>query len=408
MDLIDQQFRVSFRFPVYFTRGVFNSANPLLRSVLTDFATRHPSDVVVVLDDGVLKAHPGLVADVEGYIRRSADDLRLTAPVLLVPGGEEVKNHPRHLEVIHRAILDGGLCRQSYVVAVGGGAVLDAVGYASATAHRGIRLVRVATTVLAQDDSAMGVKNGINAFDKKNYFGTFAPPFAVINDFAFLSTLLDRDWLSGVSEAIKAALIKDPEFFEQIERHAPKLVVRDMPAMEAVIRHSAALHLTHIAGGGDPFEQTSSRPLDFGHWAAHKLEQLSHHRLRHGEAVAIGIALDTTYSRLTGSLAEADWRRIVELLLALKLSLYVPELAEHLDDPGHPRSVLHGLAEFREHLGGQLTVMLLGGIGRAFDVHEIDTKVMIRSIDALRQIDAARSSRAAESALAASLSRGTS
>ncbi len=262
--------------------------------------------------------------------------------------------------------------------------MLDAVGYAAATAHRGLRLVRVPTTVLAQDDSAMGVKNGVNAFGKKNYLGAFAPPFAVINDFDFLPTLLDRDWLSGVSEAIKAALIKDPDFFAHIEHQARKLVSRDQAAMEDVIRHSAALHLSHIATAGDPFEQTSSRPLDFGHWAAHKLEQLSRHRLRHGEAVAIGIALDSTYSYLSGSLAEKDWRRIVDLLLALNLAVSAPELEEALDDPGNPRSVLGGLAEFREHLGGQLTIMLLRSIGDAFDVHEIDTGVMIRSIETLR------------------------
>ena len=218
MDLIEQEFRVGFRYPVHFTRRVFAETNPLLRTVLTARSPRHPTDLVVVVDEGVANAHSELIERIDAYVRRYADELRLTAPVLLVPGGEEVKNDPRHLDVIGRTIHDGALCRHSYVVAVGGGAVLDAVGYAAATAHRGIRLVRIPTTVLAQDDSAMGVKNGVNAFGKKNYLGTFAPPFAVINDFEFLSTLLDRDWLCGVSEAIKVALIKDPDFFDEIER----------------------------------------------------------------------------------------------------------------------------------------------------------------------------------------------
>jgi len=160
--------------------------------------------------------------------------------------------------------------------------------------------------------------------------------------------------------------------------------MRDQAAMEDVIRHSAALHLSHIATAGDPFEQSSSRPLDFGHWAAHKLEQLSRYRLRHGEAVAIGIALDSTYSYLSGSLAERDWRRIIDLLLALKLAVSAPELEEALHNPSDSRSVLAGLAEFREHLGGRLTIMLLRSIGEAYDVHEIDSGVMIRSIQALR------------------------
>ena len=99
-----------------------------------------------------------------------------------------------------------------------------------------------------------------------------------------------------------------------------------MAAMEQLVRRSAALHLAHIADGGDPFELGSSRPLDFGHWAAHKLEQLTSHRLRHGEAVAIGIALDSTYAHLSGLLAEPDWRRIIDVLERSGLPIYAPEL----------------------------------------------------------------------------------
>jgi 3-dehydroquinate synthase len=251
--------------------------------------------------------------------------------------------------------------------------------------------------VLSQDDSAVGVKNGINAFDKKNYFGTFAPPFAVVNDFRFLLTLSDRDWLAGISEAVKAALIRDAQFFDYIEQRTGKLVARDAAVMEQVVRRSAALHCAHIANGGDPFELGSSRPLDFGHWSAHKLEQLTGYRLRHGEAVAIGIALDCTYARLSGFLAEPAWRRIIDVLVALRLPIYAPELGLRLDSPGDPRSVLRGLAEFREHLGGHLTVMLLRSIGDAFDAHEIDLPTMIRSIEFLRTLDEARSSGAAAS-----------
>ena len=259
--------------------------------------------------------------------------------------------------------------------------MLDVVGYAAATAHRGVRLIRVPTTVLSQDDSAVGVKNGVNAFGKKNYLGTFAPPFAVINDFAFLSTLSDRDWRSGISEAIKVALVRDPAFFDRIEEDAVRLVARDAAAMERLVRRSAALHLAHVVSGGDPFELGTSRPLDFGHWAGHKLEQLSGHRLRHGEAVAIGIAIDSTYAHLCGFLPERDWRRILAVLLAVGFDLAAPELAHGLDAPAGGRALLDGLEEFREHLGGTLTIMLLRGIGQPFDVHEIDRDVMIRSIE---------------------------
>jgi 3-dehydroquinate synthase len=259
-----------------------------------------------------------------------------------------------------------------------------------------VRLIRVPTTVLAQDDSGVGVKNGVNAFGKKNYLGTFAPPYAVVNDFGFLSTLSDRDWRGGMSEAIKAALIRDRGFFDFLEQHARALVDRDAALMEQLIRRSAALHLQHIATSGDPFELGSSRPLDFGHWAAHKLEQVTGHRLRHGEAVGIGIALDSTYSHLAGFLPEPQWRRIIDLVLALGLSVYAPALSDHLDTPEDSRSVLRGLAEFQEHLGGRLTIMLLEDIGRPFDVHEIRRDLMIRSIDMLKTIEAGRVEDAAE------------
>jgi 3-dehydroquinate synthase len=335
----------------------------------------------------VLEHHPRLPEEIGEYAHRHRTVLSLSAPIVVVPGGEAVKNDARHVDDIHRAINDAGLCRHSYVVAIGGGAVLDAAGYAAATAHRGIRLIRVPTTVLAQDDSAMGVKNGINAFGKKNYLGTFAPPFAVINDVSFLGTLPDRHWRAGVSEAIKAALIKDRAFFDFLEEHAAALKSRDLSAMEQVIRRCAVLHLSHISSGGDPFELGSSRPLDFGHWSAHKLEQLTDHRLSHGEAVGIGIALDTTYSYLAGFLPEDDWRRIISLLPSLGLSVYVPELDQNLDRDNDPASVLGGLDEFREHLGGSLTILMLRSIGAPFDVHEIRRDVMIRSIAVLRDFE---------------------
>jgi 3-dehydroquinate synthase len=386
MDILEQQFNVAFKYRVYFTRDVFARTNSLLSNTVVRSIPGQPARVLFVVDAGVSQAHPDLCRGIEEYCQAFATELVLAGPVMIVPGGEQLKNDPaavpRMLEAIHQA----ALCRHSYVAAVGGGAVLDVAGYAASTVHRGVRLIRLPTTVLSQDDSGVGVKNGVNEYGQKNYLGTFAPPFAVINDFTFLTTLSDRDWRGGVSEAVKAALVKDREFFEFIEQRSSALVGRDMAAMEAVVQRSATLHLQHIATGGDPFEMGSSRPLDFGHWAAHKLERLSGHRLRHGQAVSIGIALDTTYSYLAGWLSEPEWRRIVTLLQALGLPISAPELGRHLDAPDHPASVLRGLGEFREHLGGELTVMLLRAIGQPFDAHEIQQDLVVRSIGILDQL----------------------
>jgi 3-dehydroquinate synthase len=230
---------------------------------------------------------------------------------------------------------------------------------------------------MAQADASIGVKNGINAFGKKNFVGTFAPPSAVINDAHFLTTLSQRDWISGVAEAVKVALIKDAAFFAFLEEHALDLAARRLGLMRETIHRCAALHLQHIATCGDPFELGSSRPLDFGHWGAHKLEQLTKFSLRHGEAVAIGMALDATYSCLAGSLSQTEWDRVITVLEHLGLPTYVPEL--------EGEDILEGLQEFREHLGGRLTVMLLENIGQGREVHTIDQDLVQAAAGLLRE-----------------------
>ena len=377
---IDQQVVVTFRYPVRFTHGLLRPENTILRDVVE---AEGRARLLVVIDEGVADANPAIVADVEAYCEAHADRLELPAPPIVVPGGEAIKNQSGPVDEIRGAIDVHGVDRHSYVVAIGGGAVLDAAGYAAATAHRGVRLIRVPTTVLAQDDSAVGVKNGINAFGKKNFIGSFSPPHAVLNDFDMLRTLSDRDWRAGISEAVKVALLKDEAYFTWIEHHARDLRERSLDAMARLVHRSAELHLNHIATSGDPFELGSSRPLDFGHWAAHKLEQLSHHELRHGEAVAVGIALDSTYSYLSGSLPHADWRRIIDLFEAVGLPIWHADMATPGSD-GRP-AVLAGLEEFREHLGGKLTVMLLERIGSGFEVHELDEAVLQEASDLLRR-----------------------
>jgi 3-dehydroquinate synthase len=369
---------------VLFTQNVFAADNRLLAETLVSMQSEAPARFLCVVEDGVAFHTPGLIESIRAYANRYSEYVTLVEAPLVVPGGERVKNAPEQVTRVQEAINRGGICRHSYVVAVGGGALLDMVGYAAATAHRGVRLIRVPTTVLAQADSGVGVKNGINAFGKKNFLGTFAPPAAVINDSQFLVTLSDREWRSGLAEAIKVALLKDADVFEEIERLGPALVNRDLAAMRQVIFRSAQLHLRHIATSGDPFELGSSRPLDMGHWAAHKLESLTSYRLLHGEAVAIGLALDATYARAIGLLSPAIHERLLGLLETVGLPTYAVELAEHLDESEHPRCVLRGLTEFREHLGGQLTIMLPRRVGQGVEVHEMDTDTVRRCIETLR------------------------
>jgi 3-dehydroquinate synthase len=307
--------------------------------------------------------------------------LQLVRPPLLVCGGESAKNSITIVTEILSHVDRHHIDRHSYLIAIGGGALLDVAGFAAATAHRGVRHVRIPTTTLAQADSGVGVKNGINAFGKKNFVGTFAPPFAVINDFNFIASLTPRDRRAGYVEAVKVACIRDENFFDEIECDAEKLVSFEPAAMKKLIRRCAELHLDHIAGGGDPFETGSARPLDFGHWAAHKLEQLSHFQIPHGEAVAIGIALDVIYARRIHLLAEKSAERILQLLARLGFKLFADELLNA--DADENLQILNGLAEFREHLGGELTITLLQEIGAGVEVHEMDPQKILEAVHEL-------------------------
>ncbi|HHP7230335.1 MAG TPA: 3-dehydroquinate synthase [Xenococcaceae cyanobacterium] len=378
---ISQKFAVNFQYQVHFTRKLLALDNPLLAQVMAAAATQAPKKAIAVVDSGLLTHYPQLLNQIENYACKWSNLWRLVVEPIVVLAGEAAKNDPQLIAQIHTTIQQASICRHSYILAFGGGAVLDMVGYAAATAHRGIRLIRIPTTVLAQNDSGVGVKNGINAYKQKNFLGTFAPPYAVINDVEFLTTLSDRDWRSGIAEAIKVALIKDADFFTTITAEVKQLNKRNLETMSQVVYRCAQLHLQHIATSGDPFETGSSRPLDFGHWAAHRLEHLTHYRLRHGEAVAIGIALDCTYACLQQLLPYSQWQQILTTLIALGFSLYVPELSWQ----EAPYSLFQGIEEFREHLGGELTLMLLQQIGQGIEVHQVDLAVYQQAIIRLQE-----------------------
>jgi 3-dehydroquinate synthase len=381
MDFLQQSFSVRFDYKVFFTNHLFSQENSLLGDF---FKNERKSDttpkIFFVLDELVVSRHPDLISRIKSYFK-GLSSLKLVEDMLIVPGGEAAKNDEKLFYQIVTAVNTQKIDRHSYLVAIGGGSVLDLAGYAAAVSHRGIRHIRIPTTVLSQNDSGVGVKNGINYFKKKNFLGTFAPPVAVFNDFHFLTTLEDGDWRSGISEAIKVALIKDAIFFQWLLDNASLLAKRDMQAMQYLIKRCADLHLQHIRSG-DPFEMGSARPLDFGHWSAHKLEQLTNFNIRHGEAVAIGIALDSVYSHLSGRLKREDLDQILSLSKVLGFSITHP-LLEISNDRS---ALLQGLEEFREHLGGKLTITLLNGIGSGVEVHEMDGALIQQASQWLKNI----------------------
>ena len=378
-----QRITVEYDYPVVFTRGLFAEDNDDLLWALARKEPDRRHKVYVVVDQGVAEAWPALIDDIEAWFEARRDHLELTDRPLVILGGEAAKNDPDLVGSLLARFQGAKLDRQAFVLMIGGGAMLDVVGYAAAITHRGLRIVRAPSTVLAQNDAGIGVKNGINAFRTKNFLGTFAPPFAVVNDIDMIRTLHVRDRRAGIAEAVKVACIRDASFFDWIEAERHGLRDAEPTVMEQMIRRCAELHLLHIRTCGDPFEMGSARPLDFGHWAAHRLEALTRHELRHGEAVAIGIALDSRISVLTGRLDEASQQRIWDTLAGVGFPLWHDALAD-ADSDGR-LAVLRGLDQFREHLGGELTVTLLEAIGRGVEVHEIDEAAVGEAIVELRR-----------------------
>lgn len=374
-----QNFAIQYSYPIVFTETMFKLTNLKLKDFL--YEHRNPyfkQKVLFVVDDAVWDKHPYLAQDIQTYFEY-IDCVQLAEMPLIIIGGEQSKNNTEALDAIIEAIDDYGIDRHSYVIGLGGGAILDLVGFAAAISHRGIRHIRIPTTVLSQNDSGVGVKNSVNYKGKKNFLGTFTPPTAVFNDFSLLSTLDGRSWVAGVSEAIKVALIKDLPFFHWIEENVSSLRMHNAIEMKELIYRCADLHLEHIRQG-DPFEYGSSRPLDFGHWSAHKLEQLTDFNLLHGEAVAIGLAIDVLYSQFIGNIQEKVALQVINLLQQFGLPIYheILSTADNLD------KLLAGLIEFQEHLGGRLTVVLLQKMGEGKDYHEIDPILVRKAIDFLK------------------------
>lgn len=370
MSLHTLNIRLDFPYRTGFTHGAFRPENDALISLMEQ---RRGGRILVLLEEGLEQFYPDLPADIDRYFKTRAGELAY-AGCRPVPGGEAAKTTFRAWETALRHIVEAGIDRHSYIVAVGGGALLDVAGFAAATAHRGIRLLRVPTTTLSQADSGVGVKNGINFMGQKNYLGTFVVPWATLDDFLFLHSQPLALKRAGLAEVVKVAAVKDAAFFGWLEENAEALAACAEAPLEYAVEHSALLHAKHIAFSGDAFELGSSRPLDFGHWAAHYMETMSGYTLGHAEAVSVGMCLDILYSVRKGWLPATEAERIVSVLNALGLPVFHPLLARQAEDGSY--EVLKGLEAFREHLGGHLTVLMLTGIGHGKDVHEIDAALM--------------------------------
>jgi 3-dehydroquinate synthase len=380
--IIKQKFQINFKYDIFFTKNAFDLKNKTLKNILNK-SNKTKKNIIVFIDKNVYKKNNFLIKNIKDYFKINKKYINLVKEPILITGGEKSKNHYSIIKCIYKIIDENKICRKSYIIAIGGGTIQDLIGFAAATAHRGIKLIRMPTTTLSQDDSGVGVKNGINFKNKKNFIGCFTAPYAVINDINLLMSLKKENFIEGFSEALKVALIKNKKLFESIKYNINNIINRDEKTVSKIIFECAKIHAYHISKKGDPFENKLSRPLDFGHWAAHKIESLSNYKISHGKSVAIGIALDCTYSYLIKLINKKEWKDIIKTLLKLTLPIYTNEL---LIKKNNKYIIFDGLEEFREHLGGKLTITLIKKIGEKIEMHHINKNIYLKTIKILKKI----------------------
>lgn len=255
-------------------------------------------------------------------VRSALVDAGITVHKVEIPDGEQYKTS-QTLNAIYGALIDCSLDRGSFIVALGGGVVGDIAGYAAATYLRGIPFIQVPTTLLAQVDSSVGGKTGINHEKGKNLIGAFYQPLAVLIDVATLTTLPGREFLSGMAEVVKYGIALDSELFEFIFANVDKLLDRDKESLKTVIKRSCLLKASIVAQ--DEKETGLRAVLNYGHTFGHAVETLTCYReYTHGEAVAIGMVQAAKVSEQYGYSAGTETGRIVSLLEKLGLPVKLP------------------------------------------------------------------------------------
>ncbi|ABQ26010.1 3-dehydroquinate synthase [Geotalea uraniireducens] len=279
-------------------------------------------------------------------VRESLVSAGFSVHKIEVPDGEEYKNSDT-LKDIYDWLIDFGLDRGSFIVALGGGVIGDMAGYAAATYLRGIPFVQVPTTLLAQVDSSVGGKTGINHEKGKNLIGAFYQPRLVMIDVAVLDTLAEREYLSGLAEMAKYGVVLDAEFFRFMYDNVEKLLSRDKECLLAAVKRSCALKASVVEQ--DEREGGLRAVLNYGHTIGHAVETLTGYRqYLHGEAVAIGMAQAAKISESMGFSSSDDTERVLSLLSKLKLPQDLPPFSpsEYIEAICHDKKVRDGGLNF--------------------------------------------------------------
>lgn len=297
----------------------------------------------------------------------------ITSTALTLPAGESTKSWP-HFERTVEWLLAEKIERRDVVVALGGGVIGDLVGFAAAVLRRGVRFVQVPTSLLAQVDSSVGGKTGINAPQGKNLIGAFHQPALVLADISALNTLTDRDFLSGYGEVIKYGLLGDAEFFEWQEKNADAVLARDPGALAHAVKRSVQMKADIVVR--DETEQGDRALLNLGHTFCHALEAATGYsdRLLHGEGVAIGCGLAFELSSRMGLCAQEDPSRVRQLLSEMGMKVTLADIPGDLPDAAELLSLM---GQDKKVIDGQLRFILARGIGDAFVTSDVPQDMVL-------------------------------
>lgn len=310
------------------------------------------------------------------YLQRILDALReAECETVVLPDGEQYKTLATTTRIFD-ALLEHRFSRQATLVALGGGVVGDITGFAAACYQRGVAFVQVPTTLLAQVDSSVGGKTGVNHPLGKNMIGAFHQPRCVVADTDTLNTLPARELQAGLAEVIKYGLIRDPEFFSWLEENMDALTERDSEELAYAIERSCLTKAAIVAA--DEKERGQHALLNLGHTFGHAIETgMGYGNWLHGEAVAAGMVMAADLSRRLGLLDAADQQRIEVLIRRAKLPIRAPAQLE----PAHFRELM---AVDKKVVGGRIRLVLLRGIGDAIISDDFDDAALTQTLSELR------------------------
>lgn len=334
------------------------------------FPLLHRQKVAVITDETVAEAH---------LMRLAASFLGMgiTMTALSLPPGEATKGWPQ-LERTVEWLLEQKVERGDVVVAFGGGVVGDLAGFASAILRRGVRFVQIPTTLLAQVDSSVGGKTGINSRQGKNLIGAFHQPSLVLADIDVLATLPRREFLSGYGEVVKYGLLGDATFFDWLEKNGPALAKGDAIARQYAVRRSVEMKAGIVSR--DETEQGERALLNLGHTFCHALETATGYssRLLHGEGVAIGCALAFELSQHLGLCSQESPSRVRAHLRAMGMKT---DLADIEGDLPGPEALLSLMSQDKKAVHGKLRFILARAIGDAFVAKDVPTGAVLAVLE---------------------------